>query len=131
MATALYTTPIGIPTGYAITVIHELDKDVDNTTRNLRDGPTTFYWVEVANDNVTEQDYVKFYDNISSALVSGTTPPDIIFPIIQNATGSTVLVCHEGLPFTNGMSVLAATTAGNVNTASPTGTPDAYISTSA
>ena len=131
MAKTLYTPPLGIPTDYAITVIHELDKDVDNTTRNLRDGPTTLYSLVVANDDATEQDYVKAYDNVSSSLVSGTTPPDIIVPIIKNATGATVVICHEGLPFVNGLSLLAATTAGNANTASPTGTPDAYMSTSA
>lgn len=130
MAKALYTTPIGAPTGFAVTVLNEIDTTVDAYSRNLRDGPTTLFTAAITNDDATEIDHVKLYNNITSALVSGTTAPDIILPVPADATGTLIMQCHEGVPFSNGISVLCAKEAGNLNTNDPTGTPDGYIITS-
>lgn len=122
-------TPVGKPLDYSISVLTDNDTTQEFHTmqswnRNVRSGPMTLFSVDVDNTITgATKTYVQIYDNVLNSLVPGTTAPQIIFPVpavgTNPNTGRIDLSVPDGLPFVNGMSVSAATEAGDVSTTPP------------
>ncbi len=130
MATAL-TASSGVGFDFNITLQTALDNAVDRQSMDIRNGPTTLFHAFIDNNTGaadTELEFVKFYD-VEAGLVAGTTEPDFIIPVVPVTVAATSNVhgvgwgtwlCLEGVPFSNGLSVLASQEAGDTMTAAPT-----------
>jgi hypothetical protein len=98
--------------------------------KNVRGGATSLFAAMLDNTQTDgTKAYAKFYDNDGSDLVVGTTKPDIILPIpayvapgaATEVKGVVMMIAPDGLPFSNGLTMLASKEDGNEVTDSPAG----------
>ena len=66
--------------------------------------------------------HIKIYDQTTA---TASTDPDIIIPI--PASGEAEMVCREGIPFTNGLSLRSSREAGTSGTTDPGGNVTIYL----
>jgi hypothetical protein len=132
------TTPTAAPLAYDLTALDGPGITADKTTLNVRSGPVSVYSVEADNmlSAANTKVWVKLYDNITAALVPGTTAPDMIFPVPAVVVAADAAVrgeglvgweCLEGIEFVNGVSVLCTLEDGDAADAAPDGSNDVIV----
>lgn len=95
----------------------------------IADGSTTVYEANIDNtwvDSSTDV-WAYLFDDVSNDLTPGTDRPDFGIPVpagvaadnTKFAVGRVVMICLEGIPFTNGLTVLASKEDGNAMDAAP------------
>ena len=138
MAAALTASPSTGEFDFNWTQITDVEITVGDATRNVRGAATTLHHIAADNGQTSGANaWVKLYDDVSNALVAGTTAPDFVFPVQAGVVSSTSafskgrfgLVCVEGAPFVNGLSVLASTEDGNAMVSAPTKPVDVVVIT--
>ncbi len=111
---AVSQVTLGFPAGVKL----YQNTDLVATGDAIKASSAVLYMIEIDNSaNAAEAEFVKFY-NTAGAVVPGTTVPDMV--ILIPAAAKRAIVIPEGIAFSAGIAVLAATTGGTICTAAPT-----------
>lgn len=110
-----------------LTRITGVENVASDAARNVSDGPTDLLAVELDNLIVSgSANWLKLYDDATSAWAPGTTKPVFIMPVKAyaaanggRATGFATVYCLEGYPFAEGVSTAASKENGDTATATP------------
>ena len=129
MAVSKLTTPRVAPVSASQrSQLADLENAATNANRNIAEGPTDLMAIEV--DNLiagASKDWIKLYDDATTAWTPGTTKPIMVIPVetyaaaASRATGFLVAYCLEGYPFDEGISAIASKENGDTATAAPDG----------
>lgn len=140
MAVAVNVADVGLDR--VIIEVTDVENTVDRSSKDLRNGPATVYSLELDNSFVNDgtagtKNWIKLYDDISTALVAGTSPPVFIIPVALSLTGDGVaevgfelMECPDGMPFENGISILASQQGGDDMSLKPGAAMDVRMLTS-
>lgn len=110
------------------TQLADIENVATNANRNIAEGPADLMAIEV--DNLisgASKDWIKLYDDATTAWTPGTTKPIMIIPVeiyaaaASRGTGFLVAYCLEGYPFEEGISAIASKENGDTATAAPDG----------
>lgn len=110
-----------------LTIITGVENVASAAARNVSEGPTDLLGVEL--DNLVASgsaNWLKLYDDATSAWTPGTTKPVFIMPVkayaaagAERATGFATAYCFEGYSFNEGISTAASKENGDTATAAP------------
>ena len=131
MAVSTVVTPPGVMKR-RIAQVSDPENAYSRDAVDVFNGPVILQSVEIQNLVATgSKAYVKLYDNVTAALVPGTTAPDFIIPVpayVANPfVGKQIMQCPDGIPFENGVSVFAAQEDGDAMTTAPDQTLEVFL----